>query len=187
MSGQLSDDDDEYILAETGEDSDGSIDPELGPADYWHCLKCKNPSNNPMYSFCERCFQVGSKFALLLFPLTRRRVNKNFHIIQQEKRNMLKRVQTSFCFPSSWRHRAFGDFIFISVPLKIQLFDFFFVFCIVKLQKQQNSDFILIFTDNFWRFCWIFNYFAFICYFLSPKNIFFFLKFVKFVNFFFVC
>jgi hypothetical protein len=55
----ISDDDDEYILADTGEDSEGSIDPELGPADYWCCLKCKNPSNTPMYSFCERCFQVS--------------------------------------------------------------------------------------------------------------------------------
>jgi hypothetical protein len=55
----ISDDDDEYILADTGDDSEGSIDPELGPADYWCCLKCKNPSNTPMYSFCERCFQVS--------------------------------------------------------------------------------------------------------------------------------
>jgi hypothetical protein len=72
MAGQMSDDDDEYILAETGEDSDGSIDPELGPADYWHCLKCKNPSNNPMYSFCERCFQVSqSCFYSAIVYLTR--------------------------------------------------------------------------------------------------------------------
>lgn len=53
------DTEDEYILADTSSDSDGSIDPELGPADYWCCLRCKNPSNNPLYSFCEKCFQVS--------------------------------------------------------------------------------------------------------------------------------
>lgn len=55
------DSDDEYILADTSSDSDGSVDPELGPADYWCCLRCKNPSNNPMYSYCEKCFQVSTK------------------------------------------------------------------------------------------------------------------------------
>lgn len=64
ISEPLTDDDDEYIFADTGEDTDGSIDPELGPADYWHCLKCKNPSNNPLYSFCERCFQVSQRLRI---------------------------------------------------------------------------------------------------------------------------
>lgn len=49
--------DDEYIQADT-EDSDVN-DPELGRADYWECVKCKNKQNNPLYRYCERCYQVG--------------------------------------------------------------------------------------------------------------------------------
>jgi hypothetical protein len=56
----MSDDDsDEFILADTGEDSDGTIDLELGPSDYWKCIKCNNKQNNPLYRFCERCYQVS--------------------------------------------------------------------------------------------------------------------------------
>lgn len=40
------------------EESDGPTDPELGRADYWTCIKCKNQKNNPMYRFCEKCYQV---------------------------------------------------------------------------------------------------------------------------------
>lgn len=58
----LSDDDDEFILADTEEDSDGSIDLELSHADYWHCVKCNNKKNNPMYRYCERCFRVRRHF-----------------------------------------------------------------------------------------------------------------------------
>lgn len=42
------------------EASDGPTDPELGPADYWTCIKCKNKKNNPMYRFCEKCYQVNN-------------------------------------------------------------------------------------------------------------------------------
>ncbi|XP_063706555.1 uncharacterized protein LOC134835599 isoform X2 [Culicoides brevitarsis] len=48
--------DDEFIQVDT-DDSDGN-DPELGRADYWECVKCKNKQNNPLYRFCERCYQV---------------------------------------------------------------------------------------------------------------------------------
>lgn len=52
--------DDFEILADDAdtEESDAPTDPELGPADYWTCIKCKNGNNNPMYRFCEKCFQV---------------------------------------------------------------------------------------------------------------------------------
>ena len=33
-------------------------DPELKPADYWKCVKCKNSQNNPLYRYCEKCYQV---------------------------------------------------------------------------------------------------------------------------------
>lgn len=42
------------------EESDAPTDPELGRADYWTCIKCKNQKNNPMYRFCEKCYQVIS-------------------------------------------------------------------------------------------------------------------------------
>jgi hypothetical protein len=53
------DDDDEFILADTEDDSDGSIDLELGQADYWKCVKCNNKQNNPLYRYCEKCYQVS--------------------------------------------------------------------------------------------------------------------------------
>lgn len=49
------------ILADS-EDSDEATDPELGPADYWQCVKCKNMKNNPLYRYCEKCYQVGETF-----------------------------------------------------------------------------------------------------------------------------
>lgn len=44
------------------EESDAPTDPELGRADYWTCIKCKNHKNNPMYRFCEKCYQVKTNF-----------------------------------------------------------------------------------------------------------------------------
>lgn len=82
MNGNPIDDSEEFFLADTEEESDGSVDLELGQADYWKCVKCNNQQNNPMYRFCERCFQVGQK--LLNDP-----VNK----IRDKQRNTLKRVQ----------------------------------------------------------------------------------------------
>ncbi|KAG4068677.1 hypothetical protein HA402_002368 [Bradysia odoriphaga] len=45
------------FLADT-EESDGPTDVELGRADYWTCVKCKNRQNNPMYRYCEKCYQI---------------------------------------------------------------------------------------------------------------------------------
>lgn len=52
------------ILADDAdtEESDAPTDPELGRADYWTCIKCKNQKNNPLYRFCEKCFQVNPSF-----------------------------------------------------------------------------------------------------------------------------
>lgn len=55
------DNDSDFILADTEEDSDGSIDLELSHADYWKCVKCNNLQNNPMYRYCERCYQVSRR------------------------------------------------------------------------------------------------------------------------------
>ncbi|EAT34339.1 AAEL013402-PC [Aedes aegypti] len=47
------------ILADTEEsDSQSSYDSDFSPADYWKCVKCNNKQNNPMYRYCERCYQV---------------------------------------------------------------------------------------------------------------------------------
>lgn len=52
------------ILADDAdtEESDAPTDPELGRADYWTCIKCKNQKNNPMYRFCEKCYQVNTQY-----------------------------------------------------------------------------------------------------------------------------
>lgn len=47
-----------FELPADTEESDGPDDPELGRADYWTCVKCKNKQNNPMYRYCEKCYQV---------------------------------------------------------------------------------------------------------------------------------
>lgn len=49
------------FMADT-EASDGPTDVELGRADYWTCVKCKNRQNNPMYRYCEKCYQVNYNF-----------------------------------------------------------------------------------------------------------------------------
>lgn len=56
-SQRLADEPFELALADT-EESDAPTDPELGRADYWTCVKCKNRQNNPMYRYCEKCYQV---------------------------------------------------------------------------------------------------------------------------------
>ena len=44
------------------EDNSGDeLDPELRPADYWTCVKCKNRQNNPLYRYCEKCYQVSRR------------------------------------------------------------------------------------------------------------------------------
>lgn len=58
-----SDMNDMCFLADT-EESDGPTDVELGRADYWTCVKCKNRQNNPMYRYCEKCYQVSDFIAL---------------------------------------------------------------------------------------------------------------------------
>lgn len=68
------------------EESDAPTDPELGRADYWTCVKCKNQKNNPMYRFCEKCFQVNILFsdynAILNFTLPSGQIHMN-----EKKRN----------------------------------------------------------------------------------------------------
>lgn len=52
------------ILADTEESDDQAYDSDFAPADYWKCIKCNNKQNNPMYRYCEKCYQVRKS----LFP-----------------------------------------------------------------------------------------------------------------------
>lgn len=54
------------IFADTeSSDENSPDDPELKRADYWECVKCKNKQNNPMYRYCEKCYQVGFIYKVL--------------------------------------------------------------------------------------------------------------------------
>lgn len=53
------------ILADTEFSESASDDPELGRADYWKCVKCNNTQNNPMYRYCEKCYQVCRYFFII--------------------------------------------------------------------------------------------------------------------------
>lgn len=53
------------ILADTEESDDQSYDSDFAPADYWKCVKCNNKQNNPMYRYCEKCYQVCVKATTL--------------------------------------------------------------------------------------------------------------------------
>ncbi|KAK9881065.1 hypothetical protein WA026_014410 [Henosepilachna vigintioctopunctata] len=76
-----SDDDDNIVLAAAaaviadnsfdhwvtdGEDSDMSSSEEtsFSRPDYWTCVKCKSQNNNPLFRYCEKCFQARKT----LFP-----------------------------------------------------------------------------------------------------------------------
>ena len=48
----------DYADTEESENSENGLDSELTVADYWVCVKCKNRQNNPMFRYCEKCYQV---------------------------------------------------------------------------------------------------------------------------------
>lgn len=53
---------DELLLGSDSSTSTSDYDDlELKPADYWQCVKCKNKQNNPMYRYCEKCYQVRER------------------------------------------------------------------------------------------------------------------------------
>lgn len=56
---------DDALQDESAEDSTDE-DPELRPADYWKCVKCNNSQNNPLYRYCEKCYQVRLGRELLI-------------------------------------------------------------------------------------------------------------------------
>ncbi|XP_063993568.1 E3 ubiquitin-protein ligase Mdm2-like [Diachasmimorpha longicaudata] len=48
--------------ADSSDDSRSSIDSEIGRADYWTCLQCNTKKNNPLFPYCEKCFQIRKNF-----------------------------------------------------------------------------------------------------------------------------
>lgn len=48
--------------ATDGEDSDNSSidDVELGPTDFWTCVQCGSKNKNPLFRYCQKCFQVDT-------------------------------------------------------------------------------------------------------------------------------
>lgn len=81
MNKNYEEDDDEFILADT-EESDGSCDLELSQHDYWKCVKCNNRQNNPLYRYCERCYQVSQVYILAYIVKYRftGKTNKTKHV-----------------------------------------------------------------------------------------------------------
>ncbi|CAO1410487.1 unnamed protein product [Diamesa hyperborea] len=91
MNKNYEEDDDEFILADT-EESDGSCDLELSQHDYWKCVKCNNLQNNPLYRYCERCYQVRKS---LFPPRPRRQKSRNMSTTRKmSPPNALERKQS---------------------------------------------------------------------------------------------
>ncbi|XP_023719542.2 E3 ubiquitin-protein ligase Mdm2 isoform X2 [Cryptotermes secundus] len=57
-------DDEPSQFADTSGNSDSplNVDPEVPRADYWTCVQCKNMKNNPLFRYCEKCYEVRKNF-----------------------------------------------------------------------------------------------------------------------------
>ncbi|XP_015518497.1 E3 ubiquitin-protein ligase Mdm2-like [Neodiprion pinetum] len=49
-------------LADDSNDSRSSVDSEIGTADYWTCVQCNTKNNNPLFRYCEKCYQIRKNF-----------------------------------------------------------------------------------------------------------------------------
>ncbi|XP_012268302.1 E3 ubiquitin-protein ligase Mdm2-like [Athalia rosae] len=49
-------------LADNSNDSRSSVDSEIGTADYWTCVQCNTKNNNPLFRYCEKCYQIRKNF-----------------------------------------------------------------------------------------------------------------------------
>ncbi|XP_031628183.1 E3 ubiquitin-protein ligase Mdm2-like [Contarinia nasturtii] len=91
-----SSDSDIEILAQDAdtEESDAPTDPELGRADYWECIKCKNKKNNPMYRFCEKCYQIRKNY---FPPRPKKRQRKRASLANRDGSKLFSSPSTSSC------------------------------------------------------------------------------------------
>lgn len=105
----------------------------------------KIPPTTPCTAFVSAAFRFVPTIYFHYFHstfLTRRRVNKNFHTKTTERRNMSKRVQTSFCFP----------FCDVTARLLMILFSFLFRWLLKKKKlKVENWNWKFFSTFNFFR------------------------------------
>ena len=46
-------------FADDSDNSRSTVDSEIGKADYWTCVQCNNRNNNPLFRYCEKCYQVS--------------------------------------------------------------------------------------------------------------------------------
>ncbi|XP_011497555.1 PREDICTED: E3 ubiquitin-protein ligase Mdm2-like isoform X2 [Ceratosolen solmsi marchali] len=64
-------------LADGSDDSTSSIDSEIKKVDFWTCVLCKNPNNNPMFRYCEKCYQLRKTNFMGNRPRRKRRAQKD--------------------------------------------------------------------------------------------------------------
>ncbi|XP_075975157.1 E3 ubiquitin-protein ligase Mdm2-like isoform X2 [Anticarsia gemmatalis] len=55
-------DDGELQLADSERTDSYESDSEMDLFDYWHCAQCRAENNNPLYRYCQKCFQVRKNF-----------------------------------------------------------------------------------------------------------------------------
>lgn len=115
-----SDSDDFEIFAQDAdtEESDAPTDPELGRADYWTCIKCKNQKNNPMYRFCEKCYQVNKTITSTHLNHFSQSFNFNCTIHRLKSTNRLTEVKI--------KELIIKLFIFVVDTICVDKFLFFF-------------------------------------------------------------
>ncbi|XP_055911111.1 E3 ubiquitin-protein ligase Mdm2-like isoform X2 [Eupeodes corollae] len=80
-------------FADTEEDSMDSYstyDSEFSLADYWKCVKCKNKQNNPMFRYCEKCYQIRKTH----FP-PRPRLRKSRTALKQQRSSIYSSLKRS--------------------------------------------------------------------------------------------
>ncbi|XP_034935907.1 E3 ubiquitin-protein ligase Mdm2-like [Chelonus insularis] len=67
---------DSEVRQQQVEDTDVSLtseDSEISKADYWSCIQCNMKNNNPLFRYCERCYQLRKNF----FPPRPKRKRKH--------------------------------------------------------------------------------------------------------------
>ncbi|KAL5274903.1 hypothetical protein ACFFRR_001124 [Megaselia abdita] len=62
-------------FADTSDSDSHSHDSELSPADFWKCIKCNNQQNNPLFRYCEKCYQIKKTH----FPPPPRMRKRRYH------------------------------------------------------------------------------------------------------------
>ncbi|KAK0078123.1 hypothetical protein PV325_003016 [Microctonus aethiopoides] len=62
VSAELKNSDLDLDRVEDTDESLTSLDSEISRADYWTCIQCNTTNNNPLFRYCERCYQLRKNF-----------------------------------------------------------------------------------------------------------------------------